>query len=215
MTAISPITTNPEHIGLDIETDTSGVTPDGERTGLDPRYTPILSAALWLGSTGEFFDDESEKRLISNINECIMDQVRSFSTLITWNGANFDMPFIKSRSIMNGLNIGLRLRDSDLRPPKYRVCPGYTHGQIAQWGTLDHVDIMYAYKDFALSRGIRQGLKPVARALGFDPIEVDASKMELLSRPELRLYNLSDVRVTSQVADVTDLEPYRDSRLFL
>jgi uncharacterized protein YprB with RNaseH-like and TPR domain len=199
-------------IGFDIETDTSGVCPDGERTGLDPRYTRVISAAVWSDKDREFFADEAENKLLRRINEYFMDVSDKNSTILTWNGRNFDMPSIVTRAQVNGVATGLTWRISPDRPPKYRTCPGYDGGLVVSWGGLDHVDLMYAYKEYADAHGIRQGLKPVTTELGLNPIEVDASKMQDLSRRKLRKYNLSDVRVTYGAGQVIDLDPWRDSR---
>jgi uncharacterized protein YprB with RNaseH-like and TPR domain len=200
-------------IGFDIETDTSGVCPDGERTGLDPRYTRVISAAVWSDLGGEFFVHENEQTLLRQIDSWFRATANVFpgGTVLTWNGANFDLPFILTRSQINGIIPGLTTRVSPARPPKYRTCPGYDGGLLGSWYGLDHVDLMYAYKEYAEAHGIRQGLKPVAKELGFDPIEVDASVMQALSDEELREYNLSDVRVTHSIGQVTNLGPWRDS----
>ena len=198
-------------IGFDIETYTGGFCPDGERTGLDPRYTRVTSAAVWSGTSGEYFADEAEQKLLKNLNEWFMDFPDRSATIVTWNGANFDLPFVALRAICNGVPLGLSLRDCAARPFKYRLCPGYDAGQVGSWGGLDHVDLMYSYKEYALEHDVKYSLKPVGRSLGFNPIEVDASQMELLSPEEQRAYNLSDSSLTHDIGLITDLEPWRDS----
>jgi uncharacterized protein YprB with RNaseH-like and TPR domain len=198
-------------IGFDIETDTSGVCPDGERTGLDPRYTRIISAAVWSDVDREFFADEAEQKLLRNINEYFMDVRDKSSTILTWNGSQFDWPSYLTRAQCNGVATGISWRISPDRPPKYRTCPGYDGGLVISYGGLDHVDLMYPYKAYAEKHDIKQSLKPVTTHLGLNPIEVDATQMELLSDEELREYNLSDVRVTYEAGQFIDLDPWRDS----
>lgn len=198
-------------VALDIETYTGGVTPDGERTGLDPRYTPIISVAATFAHEGEFFAYPHERDILAALEEWMREFAPQAELLVTWNGANFDLPFLATRAAMNNIEISLSLRPSELRPPKYRVCPGYSAGQLANWAGTDHVDLMYAYEDFARTSNIRWGLKPVARAMGLDPIEVDATNMEALSNDELRLYNLSDVDTTLELSYLSDITPWRDS----
>ena len=202
--------------GLDIETNTkgrawppeSGLMTNGERKGLDPRYTHIISVAV-SAEDDVFFDDGKEADILRNLNDWFA--ARSPGTIVTWNGANFDIPFLVTRSAKTGVPLDLRTQVSALRPPKYRICPGHGGGLVAAWGAHDHVDLMYAYKEYAEENGIRQGLKPVTAHLGLNPIEVDATQMELLSKEELRAYNTSDVVVTRKAGELIDLTPWRDS----
>lgn len=202
-------------IGFDIETFTDGIDPFGDPLGLDPRYTHVISAAVWTDNSHEFFVNANEKKLLSTINEFFMDVPDKESTVVTWNGANFDLPFIVTRSTVNGLESGISYVTSPLRPAKYRVCPGFDGGLLVSWGGLDHVDVMYAYKAYAEEHGLEHRLKPVTTALGLDPIEVNATKMQDLSDVELEAYNLSDVRVTHGAALLLPpavFDFWRDSR---
>jgi DNA polymerase elongation subunit (family B) len=202
-------------VGFDLETFTDGTDPTGAPLGLDPRYTHIISAAVWTDNSHEFFVNASERKLLSAVNEFFMDIADKESVVVTWNGANFDLPFVVTRAAANDLKTGISYVTSPLRPPKYRTCPGFDGGLLASWGGLDHVDIMYPYKAYAEEHDIKYSLKPVTTYLGLDPIEVDATKMQDLSDQELEAYNLSDVRVTHGAALLMDpavFNFWRDSR---
>jgi uncharacterized protein YprB with RNaseH-like and TPR domain len=84
-----------------------------------------------------------------------------------------------------------------------------------RWGKLDHVDLVYAYREYSDENGLERRLKPVARSLGLNPIEVDATATSDLSAEELEAYNLSDVRVTHALGARIDLDAWRDSLEFV
>ena len=198
-------------IGFDIETDTSQTEPGGARSGLDPRYSRVISAAAWADNGHEYFARSSEALLLGDIAQYMGDVGKEDGTLLTWNGANFDLPFLVSRAWENSVKLGLVWQVSSNRPAKYRHCPGFDGGLVARWGELDHVDVSYAYREYAEAQGLEWRLKPVAKSFGLEPVEVDSTATSDLSPAELEVYNLSDVRITHGLGSRIDLDLWRDS----
>jgi hypothetical protein len=62
------------------------------------------------------------------------------------------------------------------------------------------MDVAYELKEYAEVQGVPWNLKPVARSLGFDPVEVDRSKVHLLSPKEMADYVASDALVTRELS---------------
>jgi hypothetical protein len=177
---------------LDIETDTLGV------NGLDPRESRVVSAALAFSDREALvFEDADERRLLEAIGSVV--RARS-GLLVTWNGAGFDLPFLAVRSELLGLDLGLETVTDPSIPVKYAAPEGLGGPVRARWGSTAHVDISFLYKDFAADRGVSWSLKPVARALGLSPVEVDRERIHDLSAEQLRDYVLSDVEVTLALA---------------
>ena len=88
--------------------------------------------------------------------------------LVTWNGEEFDLPFLFERYHTCGhrssLEISPRGTTGKYGKPRF----------AARWANVPHVDISDFYKDFALENGIPWSLKPVAHALlNIEPMIVD------------------------------------------
>jgi len=201
---------------LDLETCTN----PGD--GLDPTnpLTRITSAAIFFGPAKGFagaegsivFDDPSEARLLRSLNDWLSDPATTPGLIVTWNGANFDIPFLITRSEMHGVELDLQAAICEARAPRYSACKGHVGGYAASWGPHDHADIWPAFQEVAKAAGIKSGLKPVANYFGYDPIVVDREKMESLSVPERCAYNISDVECTYRLALLAEnLEDYLDS----
>ena len=199
----------PVHYAVDIETWT------GDGGGLDPTVesTRITSVAIYSGDAAVVFDDHDEARLLRSLRNWLLDESTEPGIIVTWNGANFDMPFLMTRSALCGVELGIHGVTSAERAPKYQACPGHDGGYAVAWGAHDHVDLMYAWREYADAAGIRHGLKPVAQHAGLDPIVVDASHMEALSIAEQCAYNISDVEVTWRLAQMVDITPWLDSKI--
>jgi uncharacterized protein YprB with RNaseH-like and TPR domain len=187
---------------IDIETNTEGFLP-GTTTpkGLDPRGTEIASIAGYDG-TNEFYACGSDERaILRELNEWLMDAPSGPGILTGWNDANFDYPFILTRSSLLEVPLGLVARVSPARK-SWRNCAGHEGGYALSWGPHDHIDLMQPFKPFAKKAGERFKLKVMGRYFGMDPIEVDRENIHLLSPEELREYNLSDVRVNHRLAEI-------------
>lgn len=187
---------------LDIETDTSPLTEQEKAAGftsrgLDPRITEITSIAIALEDGAPLvFDGDEETVLGETINA--LAEI-SPSLLLTWNGAVFDLPFIHDRAKVRGLETGLLLEPNPGIVPKYDPTPGHEGGYTAYWGKSTHVDVAYLVKADADARGMKWSLKPYARSIGLDPIEVDRERMHELTPEQLRDYVASDAVVTLEI----------------
>jgi hypothetical protein len=187
--------------GLDIETCTDGdPAPDGTPPGLDPRVSAVISVAVWDRSTdsGAYFTGDEPELL------CALEaHLASLpgGVIVTWNGANFDLPYLADRFAANGIAPSLQLRRSATRPPKYSPLPGHCPtGYEATWGPHRHLDVAYAYQKTAERVGVPWRLKPMAAAFDIDMITVDASAVSELDPATLEAYNLSDAAGTAELA---------------
>lgn len=195
-------------IALDIETDTSELDSDElaagyTSRGLDPAITPITAIAVHSSTHGtRVWSDAPEADLLGALEEFLT--ACPPSTIVTWNGSVFDLPFLDARARLLGLTLGLCLELDESLTPKYTPTPGYAGAYQASWARAgvphSHLDVAYALKDFSYTRGLPWALKPVARALGFDPIEVDRSGIHRLTADELVEYVASDAMVTYELA---------------
>lgn len=177
---------------IDIETDTNGV------NGLDPRESRVVSAAVAYDDQDPVvLDDTDERSLLVQLGEAVRHRR---GLLITWNGAGFDLPFLAVRAGMLGLDIGLETITDNSLPVKYAAPAGLGGPVRARWGGTAHLDISFLYQAEADARAVNWSLKPVARAFGLTPVEVDRTKIHELRDDELRAYVLSDVDVTLHLA---------------
>ena len=177
--------------GLDIETDTA-------INGVSPKDSSVISAAVATadGLVCRVFDAEPEHELLEQLLEFI--EGLEPGIIATWNGSGFDLAFLVERMRIIGVPHTWTLWPS-ARPAKYPPVGGHT--VRAKLTAHTHVDIAYAYKALARDVSIEWSLKPVARHLGHDPVEVDRAATHLLSQDELRAYVASDATVTALLAE--------------
>lgn len=139
-------------------------------------------------------------------------------TVSTWNGSNFDLPFIVDRAAMHGIDTGILLTPSAQRPAKYQPLPGHTSGYEASFAVdgrtrHTHIDIAYPYKSWAANRDVAWSLKPVADALDLDPVVEARGSLSDIPVDRLLAYNLSDCRIThAAAAKLDDLDTHVDQR---
>lgn len=200
-------------IALDIETDTSPLTPAEEAEGytargLNPAITPIT--AIVIAEEGQRDNPHvlmgDEASMLAELEDFLENHVESGARIVTWNGAVFDMPFIYDRAHMLGVDVPLRLTPNEEIIPKYEPTPGHAGGYDVTWGTHGHVDLAYFCKNDALERDIKWSLKPYVReVLGLSPIEVDREHMDRLTGQELRKYVASDGTITLALAEYLGL----------
>lgn len=209
-----------EIFAFDIETDTSGTPfkyPNGTESlhpaGLDPRVSKVITIAV-AGSKGSSFvlDSTSNEAMLLEALEAIASRVKrnhhfSTSLFLGWNSTFFDIPFLDVRSRMIGANLSTRLRmdHSTSYVPKYGYPEWLSEVRMNEWnkaflGEQNVIDIVPLFKPIAAERGISCSLKPVAEALGFNPVQVDASKMHELTSAERSEYCLSDAKTTLDLA---------------
>lgn len=188
---------------LDIETDTAAEQIDPKYPpGLDPRTSAITSVAIYSPVGSVVFDDPDEARMLRTVASWLHADSTVPGVIVTWNGANFDLPYLTERAARCGVELGFELQPTDLRPPKYEPLPGHSGGYLARVGKHGHADIAYAYKDWAAANGVAWSLKPVAAAHHIAAITVDRARMDQLSVAERLAYNFSDVVATHRLAEL-------------
>lgn len=177
-------------VAWDIETDTSG------GHGLDPNKGGIVSiAAVASNGTERYFDGPDEAAIIAGFDRAVA-ALPGGARLVGWNSAVFDTPFVADRARILGVPIGLTLVADDAIVPKYDPLPGHGGGYSGTWHQTTLADVAYELRPYCEARDLRWSLKPFAQHLGIDVVEVDRAAIHLLSRDELRAYNLSDVHAT-------------------
>ena len=170
---------------------------DIETTGLDPAENRVLAVALDTGERVHSRVSRDESDLLLWLDELI-ESLPGDVELVTWNGEEFDLPFLHRRFEVNGIPTSLQI------VPRHRT--GKYGGWLfrARWGTHNHVDIAPSFRAIADDRSISWSLKPVARAiLKLDPVEVDrkGESIEALDEDSLRVYVESDATITRHLCD--------------
>ena len=178
--------------GLDIETDT---TVDG----LDPRVAPVVAAALATDAGTQVFTGD-ERTLLGQLDAAVA--ALAPGVLVTWNGANFDLPFLADRAAACGVTLQLELRSGRHRVPLSRPLPGHDGGYLARWGHHGHLDGFLVYRaDVGVSLPVSCGLKSIARFTGLVPVEVDRADITSLSPTELHDYVASDAELARHLVE--------------
>ncbi len=172
--------------GLDIETDTT-------TDGLDPQVAPVLAAAL----VGEDFSavfDGAESDLLVELDQHLADLEPGI--LVTWNGGCFDLPFLSERAAVCGVPLGLCLVHDPLIPGGHQSPQHLVGGYRARWHCHGHLDAYQVFRaDVGASLGISCALKPLARLVGLEVVEVDRQRIHQLSDDERRTYVVSDAHL--------------------
>lgn len=201
-------------LALDIETDTSPLTQAEKAAGftargLVPEITPVTAVAFAFethASVHHLNPQGDERRLLAVIAYIVKRYAESNpdALLVTWNGSVFDLPFLADRARIVGLPehwyAKLELTPDASFEPKYDPLPGHDGGYAATWNGLRHVDMAYVERDECLAAGVSWSLKPWAKHLGMDPVEVDRTKMHELTKEELDAYVTSDAVITRDLA---------------
>jgi hypothetical protein len=130
-------------IGLDIET-----------TGLDPWTSRIVTVAT---SSNEFMviDEPDDEEKLLNQLEQYMRQT-PISNIVTWNGTEFDLPFIATRMVLNGIDLPPLLKPTG-QTGKYGK-PRYD----GAWYGAGFIDVAYLFEDKCKEDGVSWSLKPAA-----------------------------------------------------
>ena len=181
----------PPIYGLDIETDT---TVDG----LDPLVARVVAVAV-AGPRGvTIFDDRNEALLLDRLDWHLA--AIEPGVLATWNGANFDLPFLHHRAQHQGLELGLRLRPDPALPLPREPLVGHAHTNRAWWHGHAHLDAYRLYRaDVVPALGVSGGLKSIAQLCGLAPVLADAAHLHELTRQDVRAYVSSDARCTREL----------------
>lgn len=182
--------------GLDIETDNS------QGHGLTPSKSAITQIAV-VSATEEVVFEGDEQDILLNTHRWLSRQHPGL--LVTWNGTFFDLPFISDRARTYGTGLDVVLDSLVLAPqeglvPKYDFLPGHTAGYAAWWAGHTHLDVTQAWKQFAQDQEVSWSLKPVLRAAGFDPVELDRTRLHEYTPDEVKAYVTSDARGARDLA---------------
>jgi len=180
----------PPVYGFDIETDTA-------TGGLDPRTSAILAVAV---------ATEHEERVFAGPEQRVLEVVDEHlrrlppGVLVTWNGATFDLPFVADRAGRAAVRLGLDLVPDPSIPLRRAPLPGHTSAYRATWHDHVHLDAYQVYRWAAQRLGVSGSLKSIARLVGFEPVEVDRSRVHALPTRDLCLYCASDARLARILA---------------
>jgi len=189
--ASTPPGAAPPVYGLDIETDTT-------IDGLDPLVAGVIAVAV-AGPTGVAIFDDSNEALLLNRLDWHLASIEP-GVLATWNGANFDLPFLHLRAQRHGVALGLRLRPDPMLALPREPLAGHAHTNRAWWHGHAHLDAYRLYRgDVVPALGVSGGLKSIAQLCGLSPVQVDASHVHELSSADLRAYVSSDARCTREL----------------
>ena len=137
------------------------------------------------------FNEADEKNLLLRFaDHCRELRVNVF---VTFNGDDFDIPFINERMKSNGLNL-----ETEFGLVGNSSSSGGKDEYIGRFAV--HIDCLYwVRRDAFLPQG-SHGLKAVTKSkLGYDPIEVDPEKMLAMAKDEpkkLCAYSVSDALAT-------------------
>ena len=174
-------------VGFDIETDTSV-------GGLDPETAGIVAMAVSTDSGDEVFTG-TESEILRRTDELLA--AMGPGLLVTWNGASFDLPFVARRAEMLGIPLGLEVRDDPTRRTNRE--PG-RRSVRGRWHRLVHLDGYLLYRaDVGRSLGLSCGLKPLARFVGMQPVELDRAQLHLVSQEQMTAYVASDARTAADL----------------
>jgi hypothetical protein len=180
---------------------------DIETTGLCWDSARITTFAVHGDGITAVYESSDEAQLLAQLRGLLASLAPG--TVLTWNGAVFDGPFIAGRSRELGLGEWFDLVPDLSITPKYEPQPGYEAIGLhpvfpaSSGAKHNHVDVAYGYWcSWAAEHGVHWGLKPVATAAGVDVIEVDRASMDDLTPPERMAYCLSDVVATYRLDEI-------------
>lgn len=164
---------------------------DIETTGLDPNVD-VVRAISWAKSyeAGVFWAEERE--LLYQFDDFLAEQ-RS-PRIVTWNGHEFDLPFLAARIDLNRLVCGLMTFPTG-EVGKYGN-PLYT----GTWHSRLVEDIAPEYKQYAEQNGVKWSLKPVAESLELHPVQVPKEVLLGEDLYPVLPYAVSDAIVTLRLA---------------
>ncbi|MFM7068231.1 MAG: 3'-5' exonuclease, partial [Actinomycetes bacterium] len=164
--------------------------------GLDPQTSAVVAVALTTEAGDEVFTGP-EAALLTRLDERLLELAPG--VIVTWNGATFDLPFLDARAIRLGVALHLRLTEDPRMAPSDRRGP-LRHVYRATWGPHRHLDGYRLYRaDVGRTLGFPCGLKPMARLVGLQPVEVDRAQIHQLSAAELHDYVASDARLAREL----------------
>lgn len=194
-------------MAFDIETDTSPLTEDERqvwgadaRRGLDPRFSRVTAVAFHAPLVSLVIDHDDEATILRDVHR-VISALPSNVAVAGWNSAGFDVPFLRHRfaEVIGSQPFAVAPISGD--QPKYPPNPGLGEAVEGTWLGHGLIDIYRTLRPaFARYPEVPTSLKPFAKALGMDAIEVDRTAMHELSRDERHDYVASDARLTWRIA---------------
>lgn len=145
---------DPTRAALDIET-----------TGLNPWEDRIVTIAVVSGEGDiiEAFDSEDdESGILYDLDFYLEDS--GIRSIVTWNGSEFDMPFMAVRRLLlghsprRGMLIVPKGGVGKYGKPLYDGVWAFDSGKVA----VEFSDVAYEYQGYCEERGVKWGLKPLA-----------------------------------------------------
>ncbi|MDG1411976.1 MAG: 3'-5' exonuclease [Acidimicrobiales bacterium] len=158
-----------------------------------------MVAVAIVGPTGDWVLDGDEATILADTDRILADLTPG--VIVTWNGANFDLPFLADRARGHGLSLGLELVHDTNMAGRHKPLPGHSGPYRARWHRHGHLDAYQVYRaDVGAILGLPCGLKPLSRYVGLPVVEVDRERIHELSVEEQRAYVASDARLTRALA---------------
>lgn len=170
---------------------------DIETSGLNPDSDSILAVAINTDSCIRSRVSNDEEDLLRWIDE-VINSLPDDAKIITWNGEEFDLPFLKQRFAAHNIPTSLELE------PRHEIGKYGNPLFKAKWGLRAHWDIAPTFRHIAEKHSVRWSLKPVAQTLlQTEPVEVDrrGSSISTMSKDALQEYVESDARITLALCD--------------
>jgi len=165
---------------------------DVEATGLSMRDKVLSIAYCASRDRVECYSGRPEAKLIKRFVSSVRRE--GPDVIITWNGGEFDFPFLYARARANRLKLKLGRMGEPIALIKTNIRS--KHGQRLWFVHIPgrtHLDIAYAERYNPTGK---LGLKDVAEKLGLMAIREDRTRMWELSQERLRRYNMNDARIT-------------------
>ncbi len=178
---------NPPIYGFDIETDTS-------IDGFDPSVSRIVAASV-VGESFAHVSQGDEREILTDIHRLLGELPTG--VIATWNGSAFDLPFWHTRCEQHHLHSDLSLILDSSIVLRGGPMPGHQGAYQASWRGHRHLDAYRVYRgDLGRALPVSCALKPLARFVGLDVVEVDRAQIHQLSKDELASYVASDAHLT-------------------
>jgi uncharacterized protein YprB with RNaseH-like and TPR domain len=159
--------------------------------------SPIVGVAL-VGEGVEVVLDGPEPELLAALDHTLATLAPG--VIVTWNGSAFDLPFLADRAARTGAALGLVIRHDTGIVLSRDPLRGHPGAYRASWYEHRHLDGYRLYRsEIDPESGVSCGLKPLARHLGLDVVEVDRARIHELAADELRRYVLSDALLAREL----------------
>lgn len=166
-------------------------------SGLDPSVSAIVSVAV-VGPDVELVLDGDEVTLLRGLDRALA--ALAPGVLVTWNGSSFDLPFLADRARRHDVDLGLRLRHDPGIVLSRDPLPGHPGAYRGAWHGHRHLDGYRLYRaEIDPDSGVSCGLKPLARHLGLEVLEVERDRIHELAPDVLRRYVVSDARLAREL----------------